>query len=266
MRTFATTWGVGDYPAMARLLTPAAEAVVAAAGVRPDDRVLDVATGTGNAALLAAQRGARTTGVDLEPTLLALARRRATDAGLTVDWRLGDAIRMPLPDDSADVVLSVFGVMYASDHDAVARELSRVCAPGGRVALAAWTPGDFLPAMGQVLGDYLPPPPAGSVPPSRWGDRESARRLLEAAGLRVISAVSHRLHLSFPDGDAATTLLIDTAGHVVAERDRLVAQGRWEAMRANLRSFVGERGVTDGDHFRLELEYLVMTATPGPRT
>ncbi|MEV4500266.1 hypothetical protein AB0J84_31825, partial [Micromonospora arborensis] len=107
---------------------------------------------------------------------------------------------------------------------------------------------------------------AGSGPPSRWGDRESAGRLLEAAGLRVISAVSHRLHLSFPDADAATTLLIDTAGHVVAERDRLVAQGRWEAMRASLRSFVGERGVTDGEVFRLELGYLVLIATPGPAT
>ncbi|MET7669290.1 class I SAM-dependent methyltransferase [Micromonospora luteifusca] len=266
MRTFATTWGVGDYPAMARLLMPAAEAVVAAAGVRPDDRVLDVATGTGNAAVLAAQCGARTTGVDLEPALLALAGRRATDAGLTVDWRLGDAIRLPLADDSADVVLSVFGVMYASDHDTAARELSRVCAPSGRVALAAWTPGDLLPAMGQVLGGFLPPPPPGSVPPSRWGDRKSAGRLLEAAGLHVVSADAHRLHLTFPDGDVATSLLIDTAGHVVAERDRLVAQGRWEVMCAALRSFVGERGVTDGDLFRLELEYLVMTARPAPAT
>ncbi|MBM0231104.1 methyltransferase domain-containing protein [Micromonospora sp. STR1_7] len=262
MGTPTTTWGVGDYPAMARLLMPAAEAVVAAAGVRPDDRVLDLATGTGNAAVLAAQSGARTIGVDLEPTLLALARRRAADAGLTADWRVGDVIRLPVPDDSADVVLSVFGVMYASDHDAAARELSRVVAPSGRVALAAWTPGDFLPAMGQVLAAYLPPPPAGSVPPSRWGDRDSVGRLLEAAGLRVTSAVPQRLHLSFADGDAATSLLIDTAGHIVAERNRLVAQGRWQAMRADLRSFVDDRGVTDGDHFRLELEYLMVTATP----
>ncbi|WP_460915759.1 class I SAM-dependent methyltransferase [Plantactinospora veratri] len=247
---------------MARRLMPVAEAVVAAAAIRPDDRVVDVATGTGNAAILAAQRGARSIGVDLEPALLELARRRAVDDGLVVDWQVGDASRLPLPDDSADVVLSVFGVMYANDHEAAARELRRVCAPSARVLLAAWTPGSLMPAMGQVLGGYLPPPPAGGAPPSRWGDRTLVGHLLAAADLRITSTAVHRLDLSFANADAATSLLIDTAGHVVAERDRLVAQCRWEALRADLRSFVGERGVTDGGHFRLELEYLLVTAAP----
>ncbi|MEU7756819.1 class I SAM-dependent methyltransferase [Micromonospora sp. NPDC049171] len=262
MSAAVTTWAAGDYPAMARLLAPVAEAVVEAAAIRPDDRVVDVATGTGNAAVLAAQRGARTVGVDLEPALVELARRRAADAGLAIDWRVGDASRLPLPDDSADVVLSVFGVMYANDHDAAARELSRVCAPSGRVLLAAWTPGSLMPAMGQVLGGYLPPPPAGGAPPSRWGDRELLDRYLAAADLRITSAAVHRLGLGFPSADAATNLLIDTAGHVVAERDRLRAESRWDALRADLRSFVGDRGVADGDRFRLELEYLLVTAAP----
>ncbi|MGC5287730.1 class I SAM-dependent methyltransferase [Micromonospora sp. DT231] len=262
MGAFVTTWAAGDYPAMARRLMPAAEAVVAAAAPGPDDRVVDVATGTGNAAILAARRGARTVGVDLEPTLVDMARRRATDDGLAVDWRVGDAGRLPLPDDSADVVLSVFGVIYANDHEAAARELGRVCAPSGRVLLAAWTPGSLLPAMGQVLGGYLPPPPAGSAPPSRWGDATLVGQLLAAADLRITSTVVHRLGLSFADADAATSLLIDTAGHVVAERERLVAQGRWEALRADLRSFVRDRGVADGGRFRLEAEYLLTTAVP----
>ncbi|MER7891696.1 methyltransferase domain-containing protein [Micromonospora sp. NPDC094482] len=262
MSASVTTWAAGDYPAMARRLMPVAEAVVAAAAIRPDDRVVDVGTGTGNAAILAAQCGARSVGVDLEPALLELARRRAVDDGLAIDWRLGDASRLPLPDDSAEVVLSVFGVIYANDHDAAARELSRVCAPSGRVLLAAWTPGSLLPAMGQVLGGYLPPPPAAGAPPSRWGDRKLVGRLLAAADLWITSAVVHRLGLSFTSADAATSLLIDTAGHVVAERDRLVAQCRWEALRADLRSFVGDRGVTGGGRFRLELEYLLTTAVP----
>ncbi|MEU6206291.1 hypothetical protein ABZ814_22230 [Micromonospora musae] len=113
--------------------------------------------------------------------------------------------------------------------------------------------------MGQVLGRYLPPPPAGA-PPSEWGDRTLVGRLLAAAGLRITSAVVHRLGLSFADAGAATNLLIDSAGHVVAERDRLVAQRRWEALRADLRSLVDDRGVTDGGRFRLELEYLLVTA------
>ncbi|MFD0974949.1 class I SAM-dependent methyltransferase [Plantactinospora endophytica] len=262
MSASVTTWAAGDYPAMARRLVPVAEAMVAAAAIRPDDRVVDVATGTGNAAILAAQRAARTVGVDFEPALLELARRRAADDGLTVDWRLGDVCRLPLADDSAEVVLSVFGVMYANDHDAAARELSRVCAPAGRVLLAAWTPGSLLPALGQVLGGYLPPPPAASGPPSRWGDRALVGPLLAAADLRITSTDVHRLDLRFTSADAATEFLIDTAGHVVAERDRLVAQGRWEALRADLRSFVGDRGVADDGGVRLGLEYLLLTATP----
>ncbi|MEO3746086.1 class I SAM-dependent methyltransferase [Plantactinospora sp. B5E13] len=262
MSASVTTWGAGDYPAMARRLMPVAEAVVAAAAIRPDERVVDVATGTGNAALLAARCGVRAVGVDFEPALLELARRRAAADGLAVDWRLGDVCRLPLADNSAEVVLSVFGVMYANDHDAAARELSRVCAPSGRVLLAAWTPGSLLPAMGQVLGGYLPPPPAAGLPPSHWGAREPVGRLLAAADLRITSADVHQLDLSFTSADAATSLLVDSAGHVVAERDRLVAQGRWDALRADLRSFVGDRGVADDGRFRLELEYLLVTATP----
>ncbi|MGC4744350.1 class I SAM-dependent methyltransferase [Micromonospora sp. DT201] len=262
MGAFVTTWAAGDYPAMARRLIPVAESVVEAAAIGPDDRVVDVGTGTGNAAILAAHRGARTIGIDLEPALLELARLRAADDGLAVDWQVGNASRLPLPDDSADVVLSVFGVIYANDHDAAARELSRVCAPSGRVLLAAWTPGSLLPAMGQVLGGYLPPPPAAAAPPSRWGDDKLVGLVLAAADLRITSAVVHRLDVSFASVDAATNLLIDSAGHVVAERDRLVAQDRWEALRADLRSFVNDRGVADGDGIRLELDYLLVTASP----
>jgi SAM-dependent methyltransferase len=261
MNSYVTTWGAGDYPAMARRLMPVAEALVAAAAIQPHHRVVDVATGTGNAAILSAQCGADTVGVDLEPALLDLARSRAAqDDGLAVDWRVGDVCRLPVADDSADRVLSVFGVMYASDHRAAAHELSRVCVPGGQVLLAAWTPGSVLPAMGQVLGDYLPPPPSAGAPPSSWGDRTVVDELLTPAGLRITSADVHRLELTFPDADAATGLLIDTAGHVVAERDRLVEQGRWDALRADLRAFVGDRGLTDSGGFRLGLDYLLVTA------
>lgn len=109
-----TTWGAGDYPLMARHLEPAARTVVEVAAIRPDDRVLDVATGTGNAALLAAERGGQVVGVDSEPALLEVAERRAAHAGHQVRWLTGDLGELPVPDGSADVVLSVFGVMYGS--------------------------------------------------------------------------------------------------------------------------------------------------------
>lgn len=152
-----TTWGVGEYPLMARHLRPAAVAAVDAAAVLASERVVDVATGTGNVALVAAERGGQVIGVDFEPALLRVAEQRASDAGCDVRWLRGDLAALPVPDDWADVVLSVFGVMYAGDQAAAVGELARVAAPGARVVLASWVPGSVLPAMGQVLNGYLPP-------------------------------------------------------------------------------------------------------------
>ncbi len=119
-----TTWGVGDYPLMPRQLEPAAVAAVDAAAVLVGERVVDVATGTGDAALVAAERGCQVVGVDFEPALLQLAGQRAWDAGCTVQSVRGGLEALPVPDDSADVVLSVFGVMYATDQPAAAMELA----------------------------------------------------------------------------------------------------------------------------------------------
>jgi SAM-dependent methyltransferase len=252
-----TTWAAGDYPAMARQLLPAALAAVSAAQVAPGDRVLDVGTGTGNAALLAALRGGRVTGVDVEPELLSRARRHADESGLDVEWLLGDAARLPVPDAYADVVLSVFGVMYAEDQAAAAAELARVCAPRGRIVLSGWIPGGVMPALGRVLAPYLPPPPPGAQAPSRWGDAAAVTELLETAGLTVTSAQPRHLTVDVADAAEATDLLIDTAGHVVAERPRLEAEGRWTMLVEDVRSFAAARS-TSG---HLRLDHLLVTAT-----
>lgn len=129
MDSAATTWGAGDYPHMAHVLEPAAAAAVDAAHVVSGDRVNDVATGTGNAALLASARGAQVIGVDFEPALLRIAEQRARDADRDVRWVRCDAHALPVPSGSVDVVLSVFGVMYVPDHAAAAAaELARVAA------------------------------------------------------------------------------------------------------------------------------------------
>lgn len=257
-----TTWGVGDYPAMARRLLPAALAAVSAAKIQPGDRVLDVAAGTGNAALLAGLCGARVTGVDWEPALLALARQQAYESAIDAQWLPGDAACLPVPDGSADVVLSVFGVMYAADQAAAAAELARVCAPAGRVVLTAWTPGSVMPAMGPVLAPYLPPLPPGSAAPSRWGDVDAVCGLLAAVGLPVTSAQRRHLRLRFADTPAATNLLVGSAGHLVAERPRLEAEQRWNTVLDDVSAFVAERGVTDQDGVSLALHYLLVTAQP----
>jgi SAM-dependent methyltransferase len=260
-----TTWGVGDYPLMAERLLPAAREVVDAASIVPADRVLDVATGTGNAALLAVECGGQVVGVDIEPVLLRVAEQRALQIGSAVRWLRGELDHLPVPDESNDVVLSVFGVMYANDHAAAARELERVTAPRGRIVLASWLPGSVVPAMGQVLSDYVPTPPAGSEPPSRWGSAEVVQTLLSDCGLRLITSSARSVTLTFPDAVTGADFLIATAGHVINQRQRLIGIGLWDELHRKLAAFVHERAVPQSDQIELPLEYLLAVAVKNDR-
>jgi len=257
-----TTWGAGAYPLMADQLRPAARAAVDRAAVRPGDRVVDIATGTGNAALLAAARGAEVIGVDFEPSLLAVAAQRAADLGLLLRWDVADVTALTAPDHWADVVLSVFGVMYAADHEAAARELARCAAPRARIVLASWIPGSFLPAMGQALSPWLPPPPPSSGPPSRWGDADALESLLASAGLRTTANTTERLAMTFSDAGAAADFFVGTAGHVVAERERLMNAGQWPVLLAALQELIEARGEQVAGRLRIGLDYLLTTAMP----
>jgi SAM-dependent methyltransferase len=258
----ATTWGVGEYALIAERLEPAARAVVHATGVSDSDRVLDVATGTGNAALLAAGKGATVVGLDFEPRLLDIARARARSSNLEVEWVHADLESAPLERGAFSVVVSAFGVMYAADHDVAAAALARCCAPRARLALAAWLPGSFMPAMGAALAPYLPPPPPGGAPPSRWGDEAAVGELLERHGISTRAATRESLSLSLPDRTEAVDFLIRTAGHVVSEQPRLQREGRWRQLRADLAELVAARdeGGEGGDSVQLRCEYLVIVA------
>jgi SAM-dependent methyltransferase len=244
---------------MAFRLRPAAARVVEAAGVASGDAVLDVACGTGNAALAAAARGAGpVVGVDLEPALLEQARAAAP--GVPVAWTVGDATALPVPDATFDVVVSAFGVMYASDQPAAARELARAGKPGARVALANWVPGSFLPAMGAALAPFLPPPPPGGAPPPRWGDEPAARALLTGAGLEVLAAERTSLTLEFDARPAAVAFLVATAGHVVAERPRLASEGRWPQLLGALAGTIAQHDTGRDGAVALRCDYLLLTA------
>jgi SAM-dependent methyltransferase len=256
----ATTWGVGEYALIAERLKPAARAVVDLAGVTNSDRVLDVACGTGNAALLAAQRGATAVGVDFEPRLLDIARARAGEANLQIDWVNADIQSAPVEPAAFSVVVSAFGVMYAPDHDAAAAALARCCAPGARLALAAWSPESFMPAMGSALASYLPPPPPGGAPPSRWGDEAIVTELLERHGIRTRETTLESLSLSFSDPAEAIDFLIRTAGHVLSEQRRLQREGRWEELRHDLAQLVASRDQDTGCGVELGCGYLVVVA------
>ena len=156
------------------------ELLCEAADLRPGERVLDVATGSGNAALAAARRYCEVTGADYVPALLEKGRERAAVEGLPVDFREGDAEELPFPDSSYDVVLSCVGAMFAPDQEKVAAELIRVCRPGGRICLANWVPGSFAGELGSLFGSYLPKVP-GLLPPTLWGTEERLQELLGEA-------------------------------------------------------------------------------------
>ena len=170
------TWASGDFAVVASRIVFQAEHLCETADLQAGWRVLDVATGSGNAALAAARRGCDVVGIDYVPALLERGRIRAAAEHLSAEFVAGDAEDLPFPAASFDAVTSIYGVMFAPDHKRAAAELARVCRPGGRIALACWTPGGFIGETFRVFSRYLPPT-AGLQPPVCWGDEDYQRVL-----------------------------------------------------------------------------------------
>lgn len=171
-------WASGDYPAVAAEIIPSlGPELVAACGVAAGDRVLDVAAGSGNAAIPAAAAGADVTASDLTPELFDEGRRIAGERGVTLEWVEADAEALPFADDSFDIVMSCVGAMFAPHHQATADELIRVVRPGGRIGLISWTPEGFIGHLFATLKPYAPPPPPGASPPPLWGSEDHVRTL-----------------------------------------------------------------------------------------
>lgn len=183
-------WALGDYAALAGDLIPTlGPALVRACGVKAGDRVLDIAAGTGNAAIPAALAGADVVACDLTPELLDVGRQLAGKQGAELEWREADAEALPFGDGEFDTVMSCVGVMFAPHHAATAHELVRVCRPGGTVGLLNWTPEGFIGRMFAAMRPYAPPPPPGAQPPPLWGKEKHVRTLL---GDRVTEVEAHR--------------------------------------------------------------------------
>ena len=175
------------------------ELLAEAADVRADERVLDVAAGNGNASLAAARRRARVMSTDFVQALLDKGLERARAEGLAMDVRRADAEALPFADASFDVVLSTFGVMFTPDHQRAANELLRVVRPGGRIALANWTPEGLVGRMFRLLGAHVPPP-AGVPSPALWG---TDAHLMALFGTRASRLQSERRHFNFRYRSAA---------------------------------------------------------------
>ncbi|EIV96152.1 class I SAM-dependent methyltransferase [Frankia sp. QA3] len=258
------TWARGDYSVIARLLVGLGGDLVRAAGVTPVHRVLDVAAGSGNAAIAAAELDADVTASDLTPKLIERGRREAAARGVSMEWLQADAELLPFPDDDFDVVLSCIGAMFAPDQAAVARELLRVCRPGGTVALANWTAGGAMGRLFALLERYAPTRPEGALAPTDWGDPDHVRALF---GDRVARLETHRrtARLDFTGSPAEWCALYRACfAPVVETYERLGTDPKLLAALDDdlLRFAAGEYLGPLGGPGRYEFEYLLVLAEP----
>ena len=183
-------WSLGDYPLLADVLEPHAEALADACSLSPGDSVLDVAAGNGNFAFAAARRGAVVTASDLTPRMVEHGRARSAAAGMNIEWAEGDAEQLPFADATFDIVGSVFGAMFAPRPDLVASELFRVVKPGSLVAMANYSPGGFLGRLSDLMSSFSARPVVDLLSPFLWGDEYETRKRF--AGLATSVDVIHR--------------------------------------------------------------------------
>jgi SAM-dependent methyltransferase len=230
------TWAAGGFGEIARRgLWRVGELIVQRVGIGKNERVLDVACGTGNAAIRAAQAGGQVVGLDLTPELFETCRRLAAEAGVSVEWVEGDAEAIPYEDNSFDVVLSTFGCMFAPRHRVTATELARVLRPGGRLGLCNWTPQGSQGHFFRALGAYLPPPPDFAQSPLLWGTQDHVSELFAGRGVQLEFERDTAIETEpFETGRDAVDFLASNFGPLMMLRGRLEAQGVWGEVREKL--------------------------------
>jgi ubiquinone/menaquinone biosynthesis C-methylase UbiE len=214
-------WALGDYHRFAtETVWQVGPLLVEACGIGPGQRVLDVAAGTGNTAIRAAQSGADVVASDLTPENFEAGRRAAAASGVELEWIEADAEALPFPDADFDVVTSSFGAIFAPDHTAVAREMSRVCRPGGTIGMLNFRPAGVAAEFFELVGRYAPPLPPGALPPLLWGTEEHVRALF---GDRVdFVELRHGQYVERAGGpDAYRELFETTFGPLIAIRSSL---------------------------------------------
>ncbi len=251
-------WALGDYPAVAtEVIAPFGDVIVEACGIESGQRVIDIAAGSGNAAIPAAKTGADVTATDLTPELLDIGERAADAAGVSLKWQVADAENMPCEDGEYDTAISVVGIMFAPHHQAAADELVRVVRPGGTIGLISWTPEGFIGQMFATMRPFVPAPPAGVQPPPLWGRLDHVRDLL---GDRVtdIDARQQKLRVSnFASGAEFRDFFKATYGPtIVAYRGIADDADRVAELDRELEA-LGDRYLVDGF---MEWVYLLVTA------
>jgi ubiquinone/menaquinone biosynthesis C-methylase UbiE len=251
------TWTSGDYARIGNSLVIMGERLSEAVDVRPGQKVLDVATGSGNTAISAARRFSMATGIDYVPELIEQARERAQAESLDVAFDVGDAENLPYPNASFDVVLSTVGVMFTPDQERAAKELLRVCKPGGKIGLANWVPDGYVGNMLRTVGKHVPPP-AGVKPPTLWGTEDRLRELL---GEEVSSIESRRRTYVFRYLSANHFIeqFRSYYGPVHKAFESLDEDGR-DALENDLKELIGEWNISGDETVLLPSDYLEVVA------
>jgi SAM-dependent methyltransferase len=250
-------WAMGDFASVAHRLAKAGTDAVKAAEVGEGDAALDVACGSGNATIPAAQTGAKVTGLDLTPELLEAGRANAAAAGVEIDWVEGDAEQLTFDDGSFDAVVSVFGCMFAPDHAKAAAEIARVLKPGGRMGVCAWTPDGNVGQFFMTVAKHMPPPPEGFLPPILWGNEDHVRELFDGTGVEL---ELERTSLDFV-ADSADEFMEEYEQNlppIVAARTALEPEGKGDALRSDLLEHYSTTNDADGGGYRQVAEYLVI--------
>jgi SAM-dependent methyltransferase len=251
-------WASGDYHAVAARISLVAERLVDAADIHAGWRVLDVATGSGNAAIAAARLGSTAVGVDYVPSLLERARRRVAAEGLSVELVEGDAEALPFADASFDAVTSVFGAMFAPNHERAAEELLRVSRHGGTIALASWTPDGFLGDFFRAMAAHVPPP-AGVRSPMLWGTETHLRELF-GDDVASLEAVERTFTFRFTSADEFVSFFATWYGPTLKAFESLDADRR-DALERDLVELASRHDRLGTDALAIPATYLETIAT-----
>ncbi len=247
-------WMAADFEQIAQFTRPEAQQFISRLQLPRGASLLDVACGTGNLSIPAAQAGATVEGVDIDSNSLATARTRAEREGLTIRFQEGDAEALPFPDEQFDVVVSMFGAMFAPRPELAASEMARVCRQGGLIAMANWTPDGFVGKTFQLTTSYAPMPP-GLYPPVLWGDDRVARQRF---GDKASSFETHRRELLFdyPFGPAeAVAFHREYLGPTRAAFARLDEEGQ-RKLAADMLKLYTDKNEGDDSHTKIKSEYL----------
>jgi SAM-dependent methyltransferase len=257
------TWSTGDYDLFSRYMEKDAEEFFRRLGVTPGTRLLDVGCGAGQLALIAARAGAKVVGCDIAVNWIEKARARAAAEGLEITFEEGDAESLPYADAQFDVVASLIGAMFAPRPDLVAAELTRVCRPGGMIAMANWTPEGFVGQMFKVISKHIAP--SGMPSPTLWGDEATVRDRFRE-GIADLKVARRLYQFDYPfSPDAVVEFFRTNYGPMSRAFASLDANGQ-EKLRSELVRLWSAHNKASGDATKVDAEYLEVIATRGPST